>query len=479
MHHATLISLLAAATGAAAQSVVGTAYGMATGVTGGGAGPAVTPTTNEELGKYMSDTTSRVIVLNKEFDFTGKKTSGPGCDRKECSAAKGGQFFLGTLSCGGSDTVPATVSYDAGSDESLTLKGNKTILGVGGKGVIKGRGIKVDPGASNIIIQGITMTNLNPGIVWGGDAIFLNGNQGVWIDHCKFSLIGRMFIVSGYSPSRMTLSNNEFDGVTTTSSTCNNQHYWTMMFTDDGDMVTLDKNYFHNLSGRAPKLGAASAHATNNYFENMDGHAFDANEGVNALIEGNVFKGVKQPSSDAAAASSGFYSVASGGAACQSALGRACVANSVDATSGKLGGGQSANTLTFFGKDKRSLVAPAAAGGVAASVLANAGPAKLGAASGAGAVAKPISVAPSSVAEAAVSATRAAVSVPAVAASSSKAVAVAASSSPAVVKAPSAPAVVKAPSATTMVKASSVPAAVAAPSTPVKPSACVRRVRKY
>lgn len=39
-------------------------------------------------------------------------------------------------------------------------------------------------------------------------------------------------------------------------------HYWTMMFYGDGDQVTLDRNYFHDVSGRAPKLGEDSVSGT-------------------------------------------------------------------------------------------------------------------------------------------------------------------------------------------------------------------------
>jgi pectate lyase len=32
------------------------------------------------------------------------------------------------------------------------------------------------------------LQNLNPSLIWGGDAIDLTGNNnGVWIDHCKVS----------------------------------------------------------------------------------------------------------------------------------------------------------------------------------------------------------------------------------------------------------------------------------------------------
>jgi pectin lyase len=40
-------------------------------------------------------------------------------------------------------------------------------------------------GGSNIILQNIHITELNPQYVWGGDAITLEGSDMVWIDHVK------------------------------------------------------------------------------------------------------------------------------------------------------------------------------------------------------------------------------------------------------------------------------------------------------
>lgn len=34
------------------------------------------------------------------------------------------------------------------------------------------------------------------------------------------------------------------------------------MFLGDGDQITLDRNYLHDVSGRAPKLGADSISGT-------------------------------------------------------------------------------------------------------------------------------------------------------------------------------------------------------------------------
>ncbi|KAH6699663.1 pectin lyase, partial [Verticillium dahliae] len=249
---------------------------------------------------FWLDDVPRTIVINKTWDFTGAKATGSGCDRKSCSDKNGGQLYLGTLSCGGSDNVAvSSIKYDKAGLEPLIVGSNKSIIG-SGAGVLNGKGLQIKKNAKNVIIQGFEIRNLNPGIVWGGDAIDLKGgNDGVWIDHMKISLVGRMFIVTHYDGSRVTVSNSEFDGQTTTSASCNGDHYWTMMFYGKGDRVTLDRNYYHDVSGRAPKLGqdgtTGTFQATNNYFKNMQGHAFDIYSGATALIEGNVFRDRQEP----------------------------------------------------------------------------------------------------------------------------------------------------------------------------------------
>ncbi|KAH7348169.1 pectin lyase fold/virulence factor [Pyrenochaeta sp. MPI-SDFR-AT-0127] len=378
-----VLALIAAVANVSAQKVVGSAYGFGSGATGGGSGTVVTPTTADELSKYLSDDVARTILINKTFDFTGKTSTGAGCDKSTCKVSSGGQFYLGDLSCGGSDmTAVSSITYDAAGTAPLGVGSNKSILGVGGKGVIKGKGLQVKKGASNIIIQGLELTTINPGIVWGGDALdFQGGNSKIWVDHCKFSLVGRMFVVSHYDGASATLSNNEFDGVTTKSATCNNNHYWGLMFIGKNEKFTLDKNYFHDQSGRAPKLGQDGVtgyfHAINNYFENMKGHAFDAYNGANALVEGNAFSAVSQPSTEKANSIKTF--VTNGGSACSSALGRNCLSNSVDSASGKLGGG---STTSFISQLANAKVPSALdASKVASHVKANAGPSKLSTAS--------------------------------------------------------------------------------------------------
>lgn len=216
-------AFLAAVSSAVAQSVKGTAYGFATGVTGGGDATAATPSSADELAEWLSDDTARVIIIDQEYDFTGTTATDSGCDRTSCSYDNGGQLYIGDLSCGTSDNVDvSSITYDAAGTDPLAVGSNKSIISPSGTGVLKGKGLSLQSGASNVIIQGIEFIQFNPEYVWGGDALdFQGGNDGVWVDHCKFSLTGRMFVVNHYAASRITLSNNEFDGQTEHSATCN------------------------------------------------------------------------------------------------------------------------------------------------------------------------------------------------------------------------------------------------------------------
>jgi pectate lyase len=48
---------------------------------------------------------------------------------------------------------------------------NKSIVGVGSAGVIRGKGLRLLNGVSSVIIQSIHITELNPQYIRGGDAI--------------------------------------------------------------------------------------------------------------------------------------------------------------------------------------------------------------------------------------------------------------------------------------------------------------------
>lgn len=76
-----LTALAAFANSVAAAGVTGAAEGFAKGVTGGGSATPVYPSTNAELVSYLTDSSARVIILTKTFDFTNTEgtTTEAGC----------------------------------------------------------------------------------------------------------------------------------------------------------------------------------------------------------------------------------------------------------------------------------------------------------------------------------------------------------------------------------------------------------------
>ncbi|KPM41741.1 putative pectin lyase E [Neonectria ditissima] len=293
-----LIAFLSLATAAYAQ-VRGTPFGFAVGTTGGGSATPVYPKTNQD------DSVSRVIMIDRTFDFleTEGSTTAQCCSDDRTTKCPGGtskgQAFIQTTCTSG---TWETCTYWNAPRTPLKVGSNKSIVGVGSKGILRGKGLRLNGGVTNVIIQNIHITELNPQFVWGGDAITLDDCDKVWIDHNKFSLIGRQMIVSGWGAAgHVTISDNEFDGKTSWSAGCNGKHYWTMLLIGNKDWYTIAGNWFHDVSGRTPHIGTdytASniiVHAVNNYFQNVGGHCFDVDTNTWLLIEGNYFDTVTTP----------------------------------------------------------------------------------------------------------------------------------------------------------------------------------------
>ncbi|GMF13675.1 unnamed protein product [Phytophthora lilii] len=299
----------------AAAINTGTAPGLASGATGGGDVDPVYPTTIDELTSYLSDDETRVIILQQEFDYRESEgsTTEDGCrplSNQQCIAknngCKGQDVILqsggmsGTGGC--TEGISVEVTYDNAGPNPLQVQGNKTIRGVGTSGVITGKGLWIL--GSNVIVQNVHITNLNPHLIWGGDAIYIQGADGgetalenVWLDHVKISSIGRQMIATNTaSVKSMTISNCEFDGYTEYSASCDNRHYWTMLFLGTKTQVSLVNNYIHQTSGRSPKIGGNTIlHAANNYFYNNSGHNFDPIDESYTVAKGNYMDTCTEP----------------------------------------------------------------------------------------------------------------------------------------------------------------------------------------
>ncbi|CZT24934.1 related to Probable pectin lyase B [Ramularia collo-cygni] len=310
-------------------AVSGSPEGFASGTTGGAGGSTVTPSTTDELVSYLESNEALTIVLTKTFDFTGTEgsTTENGCapwgTGSGCQLAINKDNWCANYQSGAGSV---SVTYDKAASTPINVGSDKTLIGEGSAGVIKGKGLSLSGGVSNVIIQNVAITELNPEYVWGGDAITLNGCSNVWIDHVTTSLIGRMHIVAGYETNTaVTISNCEINGETSWSASCDGHHYWALYFTGTNDQITFKGNYIHHTSGRSPKVDKGTLiHMVNNYWDENSGHAFEG-ENAYVLLEGSTFDNVQACTADYTASTFAPSSVSS---SCSSGLGRSCAANS-------------------------------------------------------------------------------------------------------------------------------------------------------
>ncbi|KAG6942829.1 hypothetical protein JG688_00017900 [Phytophthora aleatoria] len=344
----TLAAVLALAANTASAFTIGSPSGLAADTTGGAGGETVYPTSTSELVAFLNDTEPLVIVLNQTFDFRGTEgtTTEMGCrpgHKRACMAKNNGfkdqDVILGSgglNNTGGcTNGTEVEVTYDNAAIKRMNVKGNKTVRGIGRSGVIMGKGLTLN--GDNIILQNIHITELNPHVVWSGDAIFMQGSNKatttlskIWLDHAKVSRVGRQMIVTNKAGvATMTISNSDFDGNTEYSATCDGHHYWTFLFYGKNTGVSMLNNYVHGTSGRSPKIGGnpnehVVVHVANNYWGNNTGHSFEIGANGYVIAEGNYFDNTKQPLYKGA---DGALYAATNSDECSKYLGRQCAGN--------------------------------------------------------------------------------------------------------------------------------------------------------
>ncbi|KAH8831552.1 putative pectin lyase precursor [Flagelloscypha sp. PMI_526] len=363
-----LVVLSATATGVVA---LGTPFGYAAGVTGGGSATTQTPSSAAELKSWLEDTTTRRITLNQIYDFTnywGTET-GLVCFPWSCTPNPQGMINSANNWCSSYTNQSTATYYLAGTTNSnyIQVKSNKTLLGSGANTGIKGVGLRMSGGVSNIIIQNIRITDINARWVWGGDAISLDGASNVWIDHNYINRVGRQFIVTGFNTNTgITISNNFFDGTADYSTSCNYDHYWALLIAGSADRITFAYNRLYRTIGRGPHSG--------DYYDTIPGHAVDSDTGSRLLVEGNYFYSVTTPKTTTVTGATFFVS-SSNQASCTSSLGRTCQVNAFT-SSGSASASDSAVLSAVGGETAIRGFTPMAATAVANYVLANAGTGK-------------------------------------------------------------------------------------------------------
>lgn len=380
--------------------------GFAAGVTGGAGGKTVRVSTADDLikalcgsndGSTCTDDEARVIEIDGIIDMTDHEGSGTasGCEGGQiCSPASGfkTEITLGFTpsevqnNCRGK-TVN-TYTYKKAATKGIRIGSNKTLVGIGANASIKGKGLYID-NDENIIVRNISITDLNEGMVWGGDAVKIPNAKRVWLDHNYIARAGRQLISTGTGDGKgvvddVTISNNEFDGRTTWSTSCDGTHYWTMLMHSNGK-VTMSGNYLHHFGGRGPRIAShgegALVHIVNNYFADSSGHAIDYDGNSRVLVEGNHFSKVPAPVATDPGGSGqlfGFYKQSEATkSVCKAALGRQCNPNvaSPRPTDGKMV--QDSSVLSALKSVSSRVVKPYSTADVPDTVKANAGTGKI------------------------------------------------------------------------------------------------------
>ncbi|KAJ5084979.1 pectin lyase A [Penicillium argentinense] len=357
----------------AAILVSSSAEGFAAGVTGGGDAEPQIPSDIAQLKEWLTDDTPRVIVLDKEYDFTESEGTTSGTVCASWGSGDNCQRIIQD-DCGDSPSSQETW-YTAGTT-GIDVGPNKSILGDGDKGIIKGKGLRFRAGVSNIIVQNIQISDLNPKYVWGGDAMYFDESDLIWIDHVTTARTGRQHYTFGFATNtRITLSNNFIDGETPYSTGCDGYTYWGFEMVGAADEITLQNNYIYMTSGRSPALsGGTLLHAVNNVWDKNNGHALEGGDSnARGIFEGNVWQSVTTVVGEY---NGRLFATpdSSSASECESALGRVCEENIVS----DLSSISSYTDTSFFSDFSALTIAPATSASEALSrVPNNAGMGKL------------------------------------------------------------------------------------------------------
>ncbi|CEL56710.1 hypothetical protein RSOLAG1IB_08036 [Rhizoctonia solani AG-1 IB] len=316
---------------------------------------------------WLLDGTARTIVLNRTYDFTDSQGSTTATGRKPWTCSPNPQLAINANNWCAADAAKVTITYRNTGTSGLPVGSNKTILGKGTSGWIKGKGLQL-VGSKILIVQNIRISDINHQFVWGGDAIDLKGASNIWY-----------FDTS----TKVTISNNHFDGQSDYSTGCDKHHYWAFLMLGKGDQITFALNHVY-YTARGPHIGGTSGNSPHqsstkrepSYFNAISGHALDAEVGATVLAEENYFNNVKTPSTGNA--NGAVFSPTSSTMAdqCSSTLGRKCALNTL-AGSGSLTNTAKNGVISQFTASVVKSASMMDQSSVPSYVLANAGVGKV------------------------------------------------------------------------------------------------------
>lgn len=186
----------------------------------------------------------------------------------------------------------------------VEISNDKSIIGVGDKGFLKGIGFHMK-NVKNVIIRNLKMTMIGGGAsdIISGETTSSNTGGNYWIDHCEF--------YNEYPTLPASASKKDkYDGImdfkkqvaNITISWCYVHDHWKCSligFSTDKDpydrKITYHHNWFQNIKSRAPSYRAGTGHIYNNYYDGLNDPDAPTSEGVHTrdaaclFVEGNYF----------------------------------------------------------------------------------------------------------------------------------------------------------------------------------------------
>lgn len=211
-------------------------------------------------------------------------TGGAEGDTVDASSLSELKSYLGS-------SVPYVVKFTGKIVDSseITVKSNKTLLGVGELAHLQGVGLSINQ-ACNVIIRNITISHVHP-----QDAIEINGaSKNIVIDHCEF--YSDREHGTDYYDGLLDIKNQS--SFITVSRCAFHDHYKTILISSGDEQyadtvirVTFHHNYFFNCQDRLPSIRFGKAHIFNNYFYNCHS-AINTRMGACVRVEKNYFQNV-------------------------------------------------------------------------------------------------------------------------------------------------------------------------------------------
>lgn len=191
------------------------------------------------------------------------------------------------------DTLIIEVSGVIDLGDTVYVRSNKTIVGVGANSGFTGGGIKMS-GQQNVIVR-----NLKFSFPTGTDAITIQNSHHVWIDHNEL-WSDRAHDIDYYDGLIDITHASDF---ITVSWNVIHDHWKTSLIGHDDDnasedtghlTVTYHHNHWYNLDARLPSIRFGRAHIYNNYYSNAV-NGVHSRMGAQVLVENNVFRNVTTP----------------------------------------------------------------------------------------------------------------------------------------------------------------------------------------